>query len=151
MTMSRLRLLSLELDELMRRVDIDPRIQRRVAVAACRAALADVRDSRVVAAMSLIDSALPVGHETRSEMETLRIGLDKRYLELQNPSDREALKLFSQARAIASICCLLSDEHDLLPEAMYEAAMSMDDPSTLIATSLEALCNAVAANALPQS
>ena len=141
MAASRLRLLSPELDELMRRVDVDPRTQRRAAATACRLALAsaDVQDARAAAAMSLLDSEVPIGHEVWSELEVVRDNLDKRYLELHNSSDKNALILFSQARAIASICYVLSGERDLWSEAIYEAAMTMDDPSVVIAASLKAL------------
>ena len=143
MTTSRLKALSPRLDELMRRVNLDPSRQHRAAIAASRIALqqAGVQECAAATVLTLLDDNKTPDRALMAELEATRDRMDKQYLELHESGDesntREAIKLFSQARAMASICYAAEAEREHWSDAVYEAAMAIDDPSEVIEASLK--------------
>ncbi|MCB9764039.1 MAG: hypothetical protein H6739_29985 [Alphaproteobacteria bacterium] len=90
----------------------------------------------VTAALEALRTSTPDRPSLRSDMERLAARLDDEYFRLDNPGREDmrqaALQTFSKARAASALTFALSSDDSQLHEAIYEAVIAMDDPSTVI-------------------
>jgi len=114
--------------------------QRAAAVAACQFAVlrTDIGDSIVQTALQSLITTGGLEPPLKADIEARVARLDREYFDLQDAteSDRlvaeDSLKTFGQARAAAAILAASSeDPFEAASEAIYEAAVSVNDPEPL--------------------
>lgn len=137
-----LRLSTLAPDAVKRLRAMTEHQRRETVAAACDYALerTGLKSALLDSARERLHSHQPLSAEQRTALESLAADLDNRYFDLQesalegtNGSD-EAAHFFSQARAISALLFAFdSDSLTASTEALYEAAMSGDDPVQVLA------------------
>ncbi|MBW3542015.1 MAG: hypothetical protein KY476_17235 [Planctomycetes bacterium] len=137
--MVRLETLALEVARHLRHLP-EPEL-REIALAACDFALArtNFKAPIVTEARDRLARGESLSPESLAALERLATELDERYLELQDATDPAApqsavLRAFADARAAAALLHAFDpDALTAATEAVYEAAMTAENPSDLFA------------------
>lgn len=115
-----------------------PSSKRREAVrVACQYAATTVglAAPEVGAALAGLRGAAGPDDSLRRRLERLAAELDDQYFRLDEDGDeaekREALRVFSKARATSALAFALSADDARLHEAIYEAIVAIDEPGEL--------------------
>lgn len=118
-----------------------PQQQRAAALVACRISMAQTSMTLTVATETLkaLEANEQISEQTRATLRNLTDELDLRYFELMDgeatdfAAETTARQFFSQARAIASLAYASEGNFPMsVVEAVYEAALSTDDPHRVI-------------------
>lgn len=118
-----------------------PPARRAATLAACRYAVAQAEfdHAAVAAALTALEQGIPAPPVLKSQLEALAAGFDEEYFELQEAyeegeaSEKEYLRPFNRARALAALRFAVEGSSAAAAEALYEALATTDDPSRLLA------------------
>ncbi|MCE4538545.1 hypothetical protein LXT12_14935 [Pelomonas sp. P7] len=130
---SRLYTFSPQLDRAFQRATLPSR--RAAVLAACDAAVACLQSIDPVIKGAL--DCFRCNTTTPKIIEALKLFIDEKdgtyfsLSEAQDGTNEEALLLFSEARAASALLAAVALQPDQWHEAIYEAAMSTDDPSEI--------------------
>lgn len=112
--------------------------RRQAAFEACALAvsLVGLDEAKVKAAIDVLRSGGIPSPSMKEELETLAAHFDDQYIDLDedgnDASKREALYLFSKARAVTALVFAVTQDPEQLHEAVYEAISAINNPDEVV-------------------